>query len=158
MPQLQDDSNHVAESKQTPGNEFSNARKTSTVIVLTVGAIGVAYWMVGFNAERANILFWWPLRVLWLHQPPFVSAVALWRDFGYYTYSPNPDASILYAATAITYAIEYVIMAAFAYLATRIFKAKAVTTVLMFIVVGSVLFYLALVVSGLLSMLLGTFS
>jgi hypothetical protein len=80
--------------------------------------IVVGFWMVGFDLYRWNVLFWWPLRVLWLGIP-WGRVMDLWRGFAYYTYSPNPDAASLYAATCWTYSAEYLAIAALGLLLIR---------------------------------------
>lgn len=144
-------------SKPTAELKPINKRRLAVQLgALTVGAIGVSYWAVGFSLERWNILFWWALRVLWLHQWPFQGAILLFRDWSYYTHSPNPDASILYAATAITYAVEYLLIAGGAWsLARAARKWKALRVSLRTVAVISLLFYGALVISGFLAAILG---
>ena len=167
MPRSQGESSLVAEPKFISIKLFSK-RRVATVLTYTIGAIGTAHLILGGSAERLSILFWWPLRVLWFHQPPFVGAITLWRDFGYFTNSPNPDVPILYAAIASTYAIEYIIIAACAYLVAGILKRlnedfegrvhTAVIATLMLIVAASILFYCALVFSSGVSHFIGLLS
>lgn len=84
----------------------------------------VGFWMTGFDLGTWEALFWFPQRILWL-DAPWEALLFLWRSFGFYTYSLNPDAATLYASICWTYSAEYVVLAAIGLLLARHMKPSA---------------------------------